>query len=151
MMNLSITIPPEEEIPLSGFTLGDMVISGTCGMSSSTHTQIGDSNPMMVFVSIPLMLYGIQHLLLTPSKAYHFIGVESHFSIDFIKRGGNLIYVESMGIPIETLSYTSLTDYIIVSISSIVEEFDPIMNKTDKVFEDLKQALQIFISQCRCP
>jgi hypothetical protein len=147
IMKISLNIPSDEELPLSGFVLGDMTISGTYGTSSSRDDQCRQM--MMVFVSLPLLTFGVQKLLLSQGnkKSYNFIGIESSFNISF-KCKNNIIVVESMGKLIDKLTHREIYNNIVDSISNIINDFSQKLCKTDGTYYDLHLARTSFIKYC---
>ncbi|QER40172.1 hypothetical protein F2A31_10785 [Acinetobacter suaedae] len=73
----------DENTDLSGLDLGHLRITND-GKEIINSIDLGNSGEMMIFLSLPLLLYGLESLLRGKSKEFEFIGVDSSkFIIEF--------------------------------------------------------------------
>jgi len=146
-MKISITIPPYEEQPISGFIICDMTIAGKRGTISSSDDSC--MSKMMAFVSLPLLLYDLQRFLsLRNMKTCNFIGIESSFKITFMKINDKTIQIQCMGELIDEITSSELYNYIIESVTNIIVTYYPVMNKEDGVIQDIIDSLKEFKTNC---
>ncbi|QXE34197.1 hypothetical protein KQY30_07755 [Streptomyces sp. GMY02] len=84
MIHFKFSLRPDQGDP-SGFDLGDVVVTGEGGMSTSAG-QSPDQG-MMIYLSVSLLLDQMANLVTSSSGSFEFVGADSSFALAFRMRG----------------------------------------------------------------
>lgn len=138
--------PTEPASEISGFSLGDMTLSGNLGTVTSKHKSPDQS--MMIFLSAVALLDELRAFLQNKRPTTHlYVGSDTSFQLSFKKHPNNLIEITHRTDPIDIVSPEELIWAVWTGVLSLFNHYIPYLQADDPVTNDLSTSLQEFKRQ----
>lgn len=127
---------------ISGYNLGHINIGNEEKLVSSKNRRPDQS--MMIFISIVSFLDGLRSFLTTNKDSFKFVGTDSSFSINFLKRKKSTVRVKVASEFEELITEADLIKCVYDACYKFYRRYEKKLSDSDPVKEDIAAALTEF-------
>ncbi|MEV6393623.1 hypothetical protein AB0M39_02390 [Streptomyces sp. NPDC051907] len=140
MINLEFSVRPDQGDP-SGFDLGDMTITGDLGAADSRGHY--PDQGMMIYLTVPLLLYGLGRILRGEERRLRFIGIDTSFRVDF-HRNKKGVSLSANRNKITNIEVAELASAVLLAAEALADSSLPTLPEKDVAKSDYLNTLNDF-------
>lgn len=133
----------DEDTEVCGLSMGHITIH--IGENSISSDKNGSKSLMMLFLSIPNLLDVVrQAVTARKGRQFEFAGVDSSFSIWFVKQSDNDISLIHGDIKIVDVDIKQFCDELYRAVNNLWQYYSDFLNKDDMAISDMNSSLTEF-------